>query len=121
VLNSILFLAPIFIKIGKINLGSKNGISLALLVHDFHPLEFLKIYKFSTILLAEFLYRISPRSVNKREKYRKKFIYTFKLRMNVIEPIFKKSRRSIAFAKKSYAEFHENISACLVTGTRSQT
>jgi len=59
--------------------------------------------------------------VNKRGNNRKKFIYTFKLRMSVIEPIFKKSRRSIAFAKKSTAESHENISACSVTGTRSQT
>jgi len=39
--------------------------------------------------------------------------------MSVTEPIFKKSRCSIAFAKKSYAEFHENLSTWLVTGTRS--
>lgn len=37
-------------------------------------------------------------------------MYTFKLRTSVIEPI----------CKKSYAEFHENLSPWLVAGTRAQ-
>ena len=81
----------------------------------------IKFINFSTILLAEFLYRTSSRSDKKRGEYRQKFIYTFKLRMNVIEPIFKKSRSSITFAKNSYSEFHENLSTLLVAGTRSHT
>jgi hypothetical protein len=81
----------------------------------------IKFINFSTILLAEFLYRIFPRSDKKHGKYRQKFMCIFKLKRRVIEQIFKKSRSSIAFAENSYAEFHENLSTWLVAGTRPHT
>jgi hypothetical protein len=58
----------------EINVDSKNGISFAPLMHGLRHFEFHEIYKFSTVLLAEFLYSISPKSVNKRGKYRYKFM-----------------------------------------------
>jgi hypothetical protein len=44
-----------FHQIRRINLENKKGISLAPLVHGFHPIESHKIYKFITVFLAVFV------------------------------------------------------------------
>jgi hypothetical protein len=66
------------------------------------------------------MWRSSPKTVKKCEKFGQNSIYALKQSINVPEPIFTKVTRDRLLVKSSDIEFHENWTNRLVGDARSQ-